>query len=61
MNRKAVIVIVVLLVVVCGALLVRDPIGAADVVRSGFNMLVSAISAMVNSLTTFLQHLFAGG
>ncbi|MEU6262656.1 hypothetical protein [Saccharopolyspora shandongensis] len=61
MNRKAVIVIVVLLVVVCGSLLVRDPIGAADVVRSGFDMLVSAISAMVNSLTTFLQHLFAGG
>jgi hypothetical protein len=60
MNRKAVIVIVALLVVVCGSLLVRDPVGAADVVRSGWDLLIVAISTMVNSLTTFFQHLFQG-
>ncbi|MGI8305464.1 hypothetical protein [Saccharopolyspora hattusasensis] len=60
MDRKAVIVVVALVVVVLGSLLVRDPVGSADAVRSGFDLLVSAISAMANSLTTFFQHLFAG-
>ncbi|GAA0530649.1 hypothetical protein GCM10011581_28650 [Saccharopolyspora subtropica] len=60
MNRKGVLVAVALVVVVLGALLVRDPVGAAEVVRSGFDLLVTAISTVGNSLTTFFQHLFAG-
>ncbi|MGP4016181.1 hypothetical protein [Saccharopolyspora sp. 5N708] len=60
MNRKAVIVIVALLVLVGGSLLVRDPVGAASVVRAGWDLLIAAITTMVNSLTTFFQHLFQG-
>ncbi|MBB5158085.1 hypothetical protein [Saccharopolyspora phatthalungensis] len=59
MNRKTVIAIVALLVVVCGSLLVRDPVGAASAVRSGWDLLIAALTTVVTSLTTFFQHLFA--
>ncbi|GAA4615914.1 hypothetical protein [Saccharopolyspora hordei] len=58
MNRRPVIVVVVLVVIVCGFLLVRDPVGAATAVQTAWDLLVTAIGTVIESLTTFFQHLF---
>lgn len=60
MNRKAVTVIVILVVLVCGSLLVRDPVSAAEAVRNAVTTIVAGLTAVVNSLTTFFQTLFQG-
>ncbi|RKT88374.1 hypothetical protein SAMN05421805_101185 [Saccharopolyspora antimicrobica] len=58
MNRKPVIAVVVLVVVVCGFLLVRDPVGAATTVQAAWELVITAVSTVFTSLTTFFQHLF---
>lgn len=60
MNPKAVTVIVILVVLVCGSLLVRDPVSAAEAVRNAFTTVVAALTTVVSSLTTFFQTLFQG-
>ncbi|KAA5834533.1 hypothetical protein ABT337_22590 [Saccharopolyspora hirsuta] len=61
MNRKPVIAVVVLVVVVLGFLLVRDPVGAASTVQAAWDLVISAITTVITSLTTFFQHLFHRG
>lgn len=56
-DRKSVVVIVVLVVAAVGFLLVRDPVGSAGAVRSGWELLVQAVTVVVNSLITFFHHL----
>ncbi|MGW1678358.1 hypothetical protein [Saccharopolyspora sp. NPDC002376] len=60
MNRKPVIVVVVLVAIVCVFLLVRDPVGAASAVHAAWDVVITAISTVITSLTTFFQHLFHG-
>ncbi|GAA4882456.1 hypothetical protein [Saccharopolyspora cebuensis] len=59
-NRKAVLGIVAVAVVVGGFLMIRDPVGAAAAVRGAWDVLLTAVSAVFRSLTTFFQHLFEG-
>jgi cell shape-determining protein MreC len=58
MNRKAVTVIVILVVLVCGSLLVRDPVSAAEAVRNAVTTIVGAVTTVIGSLTTFFEALF---
>ncbi|MER7012688.1 hypothetical protein ABT324_14815 [Saccharopolyspora sp. NPDC000359] len=58
MNRKPVIAVVVLVIVVLGFLLVRDPVGAASTVQAAWDLVISAVTTVISSLTTFFQHLF---
>ncbi|KEI43940.1 hypothetical protein [Saccharopolyspora rectivirgula] len=61
MDRKLLVVLGVLVVLVAGFFLVRDPIAAADTVRAGWRLVVDAITTVVQSLTMFFRHLFYGG
>lgn len=38
-------------------LLVRDPVGAANATRAGWDMLIAAVGTIVHAVTTFFQHL----
>ncbi|GAB2749258.1 hypothetical protein GCM10027174_24550 [Salinifilum aidingensis] len=57
MDRKGVVVIVVLAVLVVGFLVVRDPVNAAGVVRNGWEALLSLVRTIGSALVTFFQHL----
>lgn len=56
-DRKSVIVLVALAVAAIIFLLVRDPVGAANATRAGWELLIGAVATVVNSVTTFIQHL----
>ena len=58
MNRRSVLVLVALVGCVAVFLMLRDPVGAAGVVRAGWGMLVSGVTTVVESAITFLRHLF---
>lgn len=58
MDRKSVLVVTALVGAVAVFLVLRDPVGAAGVVRTGAGMLVHAVTVVVDSLITFVQHLF---
>ncbi|MDR7300050.1 hypothetical protein [Haloactinomyces albus] len=60
MDRKSALVLSALAVVVVGFLVVRDPIGAADTVHRGWDLLVGTLTMITEALTTFFRHLFAG-
>lgn len=60
MDRKSVLVVVALAVIAAGYLVIRDPVGAADTVRQGWDMAVAALAAVADSLVTFFRHLFDG-
>lgn len=58
MDRKSVIVVVALVVLVAGFLTVRDPVAAAETVRTTWDLLASGVNAVVGALSTFFEHLF---
>lgn len=60
MNRRGVAVVAVVIGAVAVFWMVRDPIGAADVVRQGWSMLTQAVGAVITGLGTFVRHLFRG-
>ncbi|RCW42876.1 hypothetical protein DFQ14_108136 [Halopolyspora algeriensis] len=60
MDRKGVLVVVSLAVIAAGFLVTRDPVGAAETVRRGWDLAVSALAMVADSLVTFLRHLFEG-
>ncbi len=57
MDRKGVVVVVVLAVLVVGFFVVRDPVNAAGVVRTGWEALLNLVRTIGSALVTFFQHL----
>lgn len=60
MDRKTVLVVVALVVIAMGYLVVRDPVGAAGVVRQGWDLAFNAVATVFESLVTFVRSLLRG-
>ncbi|WP_019853358.1 hypothetical protein [Actinopolyspora mortivallis] len=60
MDRRSVLVLVACAVLAVGYLVVRDPVGSAGLVRQGATMLFDSVVFVLQSLVTFVRHLFAG-
>ncbi|NHD18039.1 hypothetical protein [Actinopolyspora sp. BKK1] len=60
MDRRSVLILVAFAVVAVGYLVVRDPVGAADIARQGATVLFDSVSFVFQSLVTFVRHLFEG-
>lgn len=60
MDRKTVLVVVALVVIAMGYLVVRDPVGAAGVVRQGWDFAFNAVATVFESLVTFVRSLLRG-
>ncbi|WP_175455164.1 hypothetical protein [Actinopolyspora saharensis] len=54
------LILVAFAVVAVGYLVVRDPVGAADIARQGATVLFDSVSFVFQSLVTFVRHLFEG-